>query len=471
MIQKPTESIRALLSQIATAPGRLRELNLASRSAIQRWNPSVNAICTHRAENLIEATIEEIIYRLINDEPVGMLAGMPYVAKDIHATSGLKTTRGSTLFKDWVPSHNDTVVQRYLDSDALLIGKTNTPEFAAGSQTFNLIFGATSNPYDASKTVGGSSGGSAAALATGMAILADGSDLAASLRNPAAFCGVVGMRGSSRTDPVLATGLNRFDSLSIVGPMASCVDNLRISNQAIFGDTQQREKRPIQHWIEEFDNDANRRAAENPRCLKIAYSVDGGGKFPVEDAVKEQLLKCIAVLKAQGHDVVEASPNFQGADDCFQTLRGLYFVESFGELYRTHKSELKDTIVWNIEQGLALSSSSIATANRIRSEIFARCADFMAPIDAWLLPTSQVLPFSIHDPYPKTINGEALVTYIDWLKSCYWITVSGHPAISIPCGLSQCLPVGLQIVGHWMQDERLINTAEQIENAIKSLQT
>jgi amidase len=471
MIQKPSESICALLSQIAASPRRLRDLHLASQTAIQRWNPSVNAICTHRAENQIEATIEEIINRLINNKPVGMLAGMPYVAKDIHATSGLKTTRGSTLFKDWLPSHNDTVVQRYLDSDALLIGKSNTPEFAAGSQTFNPLFGATSNPYDASKTVGGSSGGSAAALATGMAILADGSDLAASLRNPAAFCGVVGMRGSSRTDPVLATGLNRFDSLSIVGPMACSVDNLRISNRAIFGDPQQREKRPIQHWIEEFDNDAHRRAAENPRILKIAYSVDGGGTFPVEEAVKKQLLKCITVLKAQGHDVVEASPNFQGADDCFQTLRGLYFVESFGELYQAHKSALKDTIVWNIEQGLALSSSAIATANRVRSEIFSRCFEFMAPIDAWLLPTSQVLPFSINDPYPKTINGEALTTYIDWLKSCYWITVSGHPAISIPCGLAQGLPVGLQIVGHWMQDERLINTAEQIETAIESLQT
>jgi amidase len=469
MVRVPS-SIRNLLEQIASAPNTLRDIWQSSKSAIDRLNPAVNAICSHRETPDIELQIGKLVERLVNKEPIGMLIGMPYVAKDIHATAGLRTTRGSVLFSDWVPSHNDVIVQRYLDSDALLVGKSNTPEFAAGSQTFNTLFGATSNPYDATKTVGGSSGGSAAALATGMALLADGSDLAASLRNPAAFCGVVGMRGSSRADPILATGLNRFDSLSIVGPMATSIDNLRLSNQAIFGHELSRAKRPIQQWLTAFAEQTSQRHLSNPRVLKIAYSIDGGGQFPVEDAVRKQLLMGIALLKDQGHELIEACPNFDGVDDCFQTLRGLYFVESFGGFYKTHQSQLKETIVWNIEHGLSLSSSAIAEANLVRSQIFANCSEFLAPIDAWLLPTSQVLPFSINEPYPKTINGESLVTYIDWLKSCYWITVSGHPAVSIPCGLAQGLPVGLQIVGHWMQDERLLNTAEQIETVLSPLQ-
>jgi amidase len=463
-------SIPDILERIAREPRTINDIWHSSKAAIDRWNPSVNALCTHRATPDIEQQIDKLVERLVAGDAVGMLIGMPYVSKDIHATAGLRTTRGSALFSDWVPTYNDTIVQRYLDSDALLIGKSNTPEFAAGSQTFNTMFGATSNPYDATKTVGGSSGGSAAALATGMALLADGSDLAASLRNPASFCGVVGMRGSSRADPVLATGLNRFDSLSIVGPMATSIGNLRLANQAIFGHESSRAKRSIHQWLTDFAEQNSQRNLSNPRVLKIAYSLDGDGQFPVEDAVKKQLLKGIALLKDQGHELIEACPNFDDVDDCFQTLRGLYFVESFGEFYKAHRSQLKETIVWNIEQGLALSSSAIARANLVRSQIFANCRKFLAPIDAWLLPTSQVLPFSIDEPYPKTINGQNLITYIDWLKSCYWITVSGHPAVSIPCGLAQGLPVGLQIVGHWMQDERLVNTAEQIETMLRPLQ-
>ena len=398
---------------------------------------------------------------------MGPLIGLPYVAKDLFDTAGLRTTLGSPIFADRVPDADAPVVRRLRDAGALLIAKSNTPEFAAGSQTYNPVFGATRHPLDPTRTVGGSSGGAAAALAAGMTIVADGSDLAASLRNPAAFCGVVGMRPSTFADPTLSDGPNAFDLMSTVGPLARNVDDCRIVHAAMF---ERPSPRPLPRWLERWPVDAPPR---DVRDLRLAWSVDCGG-VPVAAPVRAAFLRGIDALRAAGATLTEAHPDFTGADEAFMTLRGLYFVEWLGELLETERARMKDTVVWNIEQGLALDATRIARAQRLRSAVFRRVAAFVAGVDAFLLPTVQVLPFALDVPFPTAIDGVPLVNYVDWLKTCYWISASAHPAVSVPCGLARdtdgtALPVGLQLVGRWRQDGALLDVAQAVEGALAPL--
>src|SRR5690606_165373 len=293
----------------------------------------------------------------------------PWCAKDTHATAGLRTTWGSPIFADHVPRENDPVVQRLLDADAVLVAKSNTPEFAAGAQTFNPVFGATRHPFDSSRTVGGSSGGGAAALACGMTIVADGSDLGGSLRNPASFCGVVGLRPSSTAAPALRNAANAFGTLNQIGAMAVRVADLRIPHRAV---RTPGARRPLDAWLAAWDTEARRRAEGASRPLRLAWSIDAGGSMPVAATVRSAFERALEPLRASGVELVEAWPDLSDADECFQVLRAEHFVENWSELYRTDRAQLKDTVARNIEQGLALDVSRIAAAARTRSAIFER---------------------------------------------------------------------------------------------------
>ncbi len=459
--------IRALLAAFAQHRRSPADVLVACHGAIDRLHPALNALPTRRDRDACLREAEAAGRAIRAGEPVGLLAGLPYVAKDIFDTAGLRTTLGSPIFADRVPGVDAPGVRRLREAGALLIAKSNTPEFAAGSQTFNTVFGATRNPWDPSRTVGGSSGGAAAALATGMAVVADGSDLAASLRNPASFCGVVGIRPSTRLDPSLADGPNGFDTLSTIGPLGRTVDDCRLVHTALFD---RPAHRPIGGWIDWLEQRPPLPAA---RGLKLAWSADLGG-VPLAEPVRAAFMRAIDALRDAGVELTEAHPDFEGADEAFLTLRGLYFVEWLGELYATERGRMKDTVVWNIEQGLALDAARIARAQRLRSTVFRRVASFMAHYDAFLLPTVQVLPFPLDMPFPTAIDGVPLANYIDWLKTCYWISTSGHPGLSVPCGRvrdgdSAPLPVGLQLVGRWGADAALFDVAEVVETVLAPL--
>lgn len=464
--------IPELLDGFRHGRGSPREILERCHAAIDARDAEVNALPTRveRADTLAQA--ERIAGRIARGEPVGALAGLPWCAKDMHATAGVRTTCGSPIFADHVPRRNDPVVQRLLDADAILIAKSNTPEFAAGAQTFNPVFGTTRNPFALSRTVGGSSGGGAAALACGMTVIADGSDLAASLRNPAAFCGVVGLRPSSRADPGLRAAADAFDTLNQIGAMAGRVADLRCIERALRAP---RPRQPLARWLAEWEAEAQARRARAQAPLRLAWSIDCGGTMPVAAPIRRAMREAIDRLREAGIELVETWPDFSGADECFQVLRARYFVENFGGLHREHRARMKDTVVWNIEQGLALSVERLAEAARTRSQIFERVAEFLAGFDAWLLPTMQVLPFPHEIAWTTHIDGTALDTYIGWLACCYRITVSGHPALTVPAGFARdtpgepLLPVGLQLVGHYDRDEALLDVGERVEAILAPL--
>lgn len=465
-------SIPELLRAFRNGDDSPRDVLERCFAAIDARDGVVNALPTRVERDIARANADRAAAQIARNEAIGPLAGLPYCAKDTHATAGLRTTWGSPIFSAHVPTAHDPVVQRVLDADAVLIAKSNTPEFAAGAQTFNPVFGATRHPFDPSRTVGGSSGGGAAALACGMTVVADGSDLGGSLRNPASFCGVVGMRPSSSAEPSLRNAANAFGTLNQIGAMAARVADLRVAHRAIRTPSA---RRPLDDWLVDWDVQARQRAGRASRPLRLAWSIDCGGSMPVAAAVRTTFERAIERLQESGVELVEAWPDLSDADECFQVLRAEHFVENWAELYATHRTQMKDTIVWNIEQGLSLDVGRVAAAARSRSAIFERVAGFVAGFDAWLLPTTQVLPFSIDLAYPTEIDGVPLRTYIDWVASCYRVTVSGHPALTLPAGFGRdepggpMLPVGLQLVGRFGQDEALLDVGERIEGLLAPL--
>ena len=446
--------------------GRVRRKELSTTEVmeahlarIEAVNPKVNAIVTLLPEEAMEGAraADEALARGL---PVGPLHGLPVAHKDLALTRGVRTTFGSPIFADFVPETDALIVERLKQAGAVSVGKTNTPEFGAGSQTFNAVFGETLNPYDTTKTPGGSSGGAAAALACGMLPIADGSDMGGSLRNPASFCNVVGLRPSPGRVPTWPDVAPH--PLSVEGPMARTVEDVALMLGAISGPDARFPlslSEPGSTFLRPLDRDFE--------GVRVAWSRDLGG-LPVDGRVAQVIEGGRQVFESLGCAVEEAEPDLTDADEVFKILRAWRFELAYGELLKKHREEMKDTVVWNIEEGARLSGPEVGWAERKRTEIYHRTREFMEAHEFLVLPVAQVPPFDVELRYPTEINGEPMETYIDWMKSCYLVTVMGLPAISVPCGFTpEGLPVGIQIVGRPRDDLGVLRLAHAFEGATK----
>lgn len=438
-----------------------REVVQAHLDQIERVNPLVNAVVTLVAERALDEA-RQADERLAAGEPTGPLHGLPVAHKDTHDTAGIRTTHGSPLLADNVPDCDALVVERIRAAGAITIGKTNVPEFAAGSHTFNPVFGVTRNPYDPSKSAGGSSGGAAAALATGMHPIADGSDMGGSLRNPASFCNVVGLRPSPGRVPNWPQTA-AWATMSVPGPMARTVADTALLLSVIAGPDPRSPialDEPGARFTEPLDRDLS--------GLRVAWSPDLGGTVPVDPVVTATLERAVAVFTDLGCGVELDCPNLAGADEVFRTLRAWQFELAYGALLDAHPEQIKRTVAWNVEQGRALSGPDIGRAEVEHTALFHRVREFFGRYDVLLLPASQVPPFDVEIEYPTQIAGQAMHTYLDWMRSAYLVSATGCPALSVPAGFTpDGLPVGLQIVGPHRAEFALLQVAYAFEQATR----
>ena len=390
----------------------------------------------------------------------GALAGLPVAIKDPTDVAGVLTTRGSPIFRNHVPAQSDLLVSRLEDKGAIVYAKSNTAEFGAGANTFNELFGATRNPYDLSRSAAGSSGGSAVALATGMAWLAHGTDMAGSLRNPASFCGVVGMRPS--IGRVAHTPNGAIDrNLSVDGPMARNVKDLALLLDAMSGEAAA-DPLSLPEPAVSFLNAA--RSGRKP--IRVAWSADLG-ITPVDPLVASLTRQAAARLEQEGVIVEEAHPDLREAHECFQVLRALDFASTKAGLLRDHRAHLKPEVIWNIEQGLALTVEQIARAQAQRVAMTARASTFFATYDLLLTPATIVAPFPVEQRYVSSCAGQNFGNYFEWLAIAYAITLICCPALSLPCGFTpEGLPVGLQIVAPARGEAQLLAGARLLEDII-----
>jgi amidase len=456
------QSAAKLARLVRTRKISATELMRAFIAQIERVNPKVNAIVTFLPDEALQEAkrLDRALARPRTARP-GALAGLPIAYKDMIATQGIRTTFGSPIFRDHVPSADHIIVERLKAAGAITLGKTNTPEFAAGSQTFNKLFGATLNPYDTAKTCGGSSGGAAVAVACGMLPFADGSDLGASLRNPASFCNVVGFRPTPHRVPYYPAD-DAWQSLSVIGPLARTVRDAALLLAAMAGPDAR-----SPGSIAEPGSIFAKPLARDFRKARVAWSRSLGG-LPVDARVSAVLETQRKTFSDLGCIVEDAEPDLSGADEAFHVLRAVGFVQKYGELLKTHRPDMKDTVVWNIEEGLKLSGPQVARAMQLRSQVYQRMREFMTRYEFLLLPVSQVPPFPVTQPYVTEINGVKLDNYLDWMKTCYEITMTSHPAISVPAGFTNdepALPVGLQIVGRYRDDFGVLQLAHAFEQA------
>jgi amidase len=420
-------------------------------------NPELNAVVSLDEERAREgaAAADEA---LASGAEVGALHGLPFAFKDTHGVAGWRTTYGSPLFADHVADHDDLIVERVRRAGVVVIGKTNVPEFAAGSHTFNRVFGLTRNPVDPSRSAGGSSGGAACALASGMVPLADGSDMGGSLRNPASFCGVVGLRPSLGRVPEWPL-YNQWETTSVGGPMARNVGDLALLLSVMAGP----DPRAPQALTDPGTTFAPPLAG-SLAGLRVALSPDLGGAIEVDSEVAEIVASSASAFADAGAVVTDAHPLLAEADDTFRTLRAWHFQAKFGMMLAASPDEFKPSLADNIRAGESLTGADVARAYAQRTALSERMREFFEVYDVLVLPVSQVPPFPADQEYPSAINGRPMATYLDWMRAAYFITVTGCPAISVPFGhTADGLPVGIQIVAPHGRDRFLLEVAAAFE--------
>jgi amidase len=431
----------------------LLELHLAR---IAERNPLLNAIVSLDEERAREGALAAD-EALASGVEVGPLHGLPFAFKDTHEVAGWRTTYGSPLFADHVPDRDELLVERVRRAGVVVIGKTNVPEFAAGSHTFNTLFGTTLNPVDPSRSAGGSSGGAACALASGMVPLADGSDMGGSLRNPASFCGVVGLRPSLGRVPEWPQS-NQWETTSVGGPMARNVGDLALLLSVLAGPDP---RAPLA--LGDSGSSFAPPLSGSLSGLRVALSVDLGGAFEVDDEVAAIVSSSASVFGS----VDSAHPDLSEADDTFRTLRAWHFQARFGALLAEHPDAFKQSLADNIRLGEALTGADVARAYAQRTTLSERMREFFSSYDVLVLPVSQVPPFPADQEFPTSINGQPMATYLDWMRAAYFVTVTGCPAISVPFGhTASGLPVGIQIVAAHGRDRFLLEVAAAFEAAV-----
>ena len=393
-----------------------------------------------------------------------MLHGLPVAHKDLVDTAGVRTTYGSLLFADHVPDRDALIVTRMADAGAISLGKTNTPEFGAGSHTVNRVFGATRNPYHSGRSAGGSSGGAAAALAARMICLADGSDLGGSLRNPASFCNVVGLRPAAGRVPAWP-GSDVLDTMSVSGPMARTVADVALLFSVISG-PDPRVPLALDAAPPALTDpaDVGRLLSRDLAGLRVAWSPDLG--LPVDPAVRAALEPARAVLTGLGCEVTDAAPDLSGAAEVFLTFRAFKFANRFGPVLAEHGDQLGFNVRWNTERGLELTAADLMRATTLRDRLAEQVTAFFAGVDVLACPVSQVPPFDVDLDWVHEIDGVPQETYLDWMASSYLISATGLPAVSVPAGFtSEGLPVGLQLVGRRRAEWDLLSVARGFEAA------
>jgi amidase len=446
----------SLLKQRKVSPLELVE---AVAKRIEEVDGQINAVPTRCFEQAVERA-HDFASNAKGNPPTHYLYGLPVLVKDLTEVKGVRTTYGSPIFADNIPTCSNHLVETLEQNGAIVMGKTNTPEFGAGGNTYNAVFGATRNPWNTAMTCGGSSGGSAAALASGEAWLATGNDLAGSLRTPASFCSVVGFRPSpgrvaSGPSPVI------FDPLGIEGPMARNVKDAALMLDAQVG---QWAGDPLSLPIPKDSFLATTERPWKPR--KVAFSADLG-IAPVDEQVKSICAKAAGTWQEHGVPVEIAAPNLRQAESIFQTLRASLYVARLGPLLKNHRDQLKPEIVWNIEKGLRLSADDIGEALRLRASLYYDVVKFFETYDLLLCPTVVAPPFDVNINYLDRVGENVFDNYIGWLILTYAISITACPVISIPCGFTDTgLPVGIQIVGAPSRDDRVLSAAAQLEHAL-----
>jgi len=445
-----------LAESIRTGDISAIEVTEAHLDRIQAVNDQVNAIVTLEPQLALDQA-KQIDKARAKGQPLGPLAGVPMAHKDLTLTKGIRTTFGSRRFKTFIPNKDAVIIERLKQAGAVSLGKTNTSEWGAGSQTFNSLYGTTRNPYDLTKTCGGSSGGAAAALAARMVPLCDGSDLGGSLRNPASFCNIVGFRTTAGRVPIVPSD-NPDDPLPIAGPMARNIDDCALLLGVMAGVHPEAPlsdlpplacKPPIKPLTGEF---------------KIALSADFGQQLPVEPEVADLIEKQSRTLTNAGFNVEPTCPELNDAGYAFHILRAAAFARRHGEGVRTRPEDYKSTIIWNVEAGLGLQQEEINWASAEKLALQSRFLAFFETYDFLLTPTVQVLPFNAQIEYVTEINGIEMQSYIDWMQSCSIISLTGFPALSLPVGFSrQGLPVGVQIIGKPHAETAVLQLAKTLE--------
>jgi amidase len=464
-------SARDLAAAVRSRSVSAQEVLDAHFARIDAVNPAINAVVTQVREAAYEAATraDELTSSTPADE-LPTLHGVPMTHKDTHATAGIRTTSGSPVFAEHVPDYDDLIVARFRAAGVISTGKNNVPEFAAGSHTFNELFGTTHNPYDRTRSAGGSSGGAAAAIAARIQPLGDGSDMGGSLRNPAAFCNVVGFRPSAGVVPSAPAG-NAWAWLGRSGPLARSVDDVVLAMSVLAGPDP---RVPL-------DCPAKRAAfralvaeelpapdARPGAGMRIGLSTDFGLGVPVEAEIVEVLLAQARVFEQLGAVVEEAVPDLRDADEVFDVTRAFDMAVNLRTTVAEHRERVKPEVVWNVEKGLALTGPQLMDAALARTRLHAAVRAFFDRWDVLLTPTAQALPFLSEERWPRTVADMPMRTYIEWMRSASLISATGCPAVSVPGGFAPGgLPVGLQLIAAHGHDVELLRTARAYDRATR----